>query len=294
MKRLVALIASVLAAAPARAQMTPVDSMRLRAEVASALLEFEWNYTRPVSLRLGQAGGSIPDSLVPGSFTILGGTGTNLVVESPRAIAETKQMVNEHLLAKGLRVNEPWTPRQEGFVFGSNSTGSAGRPVSEYCAGPDLISVTVRPQFPGRGAGSMILFRHRGNYTTCLPGYSAAQQAQLYEPFTIEMPVLRPPPGATSNTSGGGGSMNERHSRAEVRSEMSAGEMVQFYGAQLSEQGWTVSPSAVVADAAIVTARKKDKDGRDLHAILSDVSKQPGVHEMNLQIGLVSTRGRRR
>lgn len=293
MKRLVVLIASALASAPVRAQMTPADSVRLRAQVASALLEFEWNYTRPVTLRLGEAGGSIPDSLVPSSFTILGGTGTQLVMESSRDITETKRLVNEHLIAKGLRVNEPWNPREEGFVFGSRSMGSSGRPVSEYCFGAHLLGVTVRPQFPGRGVGSMIQYRVRSSYPTCAPGYSPTEQAAIYEISTIEMPILRPPPGATSSGGGGGGGGNERDARAEVRSEMSTGEMIQWYAAQLSEQGWSVSQPAIVVDAAIVSARKKDKDGRDLQGILADVKDLQGNHKLSLRIERGPMRGRR-
>src|SRR5215210_3484203 len=96
------------ALAQTRAQLTPADSVRLRAEIASALLEFEWNVSRPLSLRIGQAG-NIPDSLIPAGFRVVGGTAGNVILESPSEVAEAERSIREHLLAKGLRLFETST-----------------------------------------------------------------------------------------------------------------------------------------------------------------------------------------
>lgn len=297
-RRLTAIFAIVVAAAPLGAQLTPADSARLRAEIATALLEFEWNYTRPLPIRIGQTSASIPDSLVPPAFRILGGTTDFVILETSSALNEARRLVNEHLLARGIRVNEPWYPREEGFVFGSRSRGASGRPVTEYCFGQDLLTVTARPKFAETGAGSMIQYRLRGDYQSCAPNFMPPERVLDIEQPTLEMPILRPPPGATSNGSGmsGGGSSGsyQRIARAEVRSEMTTHDIIHFYAAQLTEQGWTVAQPAIVTEAAIVSARKTDKEGRQLQGALADVRSSQGTHYMTFQIDRApGPRGRR-
>jgi hypothetical protein len=290
---------TALAATSLQAQLTPADSVRLRAEIASALLEFEWNYTRPLAFRLGRAGGSIPDSLVPEGFRILGGTGgSTLLLESPMEAPEAERTIRAHLEARGLTPFEPrqqWG-REEGFVFRQASSATSGLLMRQYCAGSTLFRVNVRPQWPEKGTGSLAYLRSSGTYAPCSP--EAEQPPVMDDEPTLEMPVLRPPPGATSNgsgMSGGSGSGSyQRTARAEVRSEMSTRDIILFYAAQLAEQGWTVAQPAIVAEAAVVSARKVDKEGRDLQGILADVRSPQGLHYMTFQIDRRSTRRRDR
>lgn len=291
-----AMVLVLIAPLTASAQMTPLDSARMRARAAIAMLEFEWNWTRPAIVEAGRAQGFLDSTMAPPSTRILGGTGSTLILESSSAPAEALAAMRAHLLSRGLTLPKP-KPRQ-GFVFGP-PTAESVEGVLTICR--DSATVRVRTRADWSGVGSLVHLRYNSPLAGS-PCYTPKPGEIPWdvraETDDIEKPLLLAPEGASSNgghfSGGGSSSEGEQHVTAEasVRSQLSTAEMIAHYAAQLKQAGWTVEEPMSNSMIGVLTARKTDSRGRQTIATLTDLRSQRGTHRMTMRIEIPQPRRR--
>lgn len=81
---------------------------------------------------------------------------------------------------------------------------------------------------------------------------------------TLEMPVLRMPDGAEVLSSGmTGSSAHESISMADLRTDLSPGELLDHFGNQLRAEGWERLSESRGASAGIEIWRHEDPDGNE-------------------------------
>lgn len=286
---------AALAPVTATAQMTPLDSARIRAAAASAILQFEWNWQRPLGLEAGKAAGYFDSTFAPPNAKILGGISSILVLEMASAPAEALAAMRVHLLNRGLRLGQP-NPRQ-GFVFGP-ATAESLDGLLTMCRDNAIVRVRTRPADTGSGSLVHLRYSAGGIGSPCGPPASGAFDDDDRPDSDLEKPLLLPPEGAVSSGGAFGGqgwsSTGEQHAIAEasVRSGLSTGEMMTHYAAQLRGVGWTVEAPVSNAMIGVLTARKTDSKGRPLLATLSDIRTQRGTHRLTMRIEIPPTRRR--
>ncbi len=268
-----ALAAASLVAAPASAQGAPAraDSVIPR-DLAVALLAAG----RPgaLDLRVAAPAERLPAGVIPAGATVLGSmsqqtssTTILLMSQSPRDALAT---LEQSLTAGGW--TRPATPpgypsmrmRERGFV---PTPDLPFIPPYMYCRQGEYLMPSVGSWPEGR---AVLRLQHspRGGGSMCDAPARVEFRSPRFEADSIA-PALQPPPDATVRTmgySGGGSTFAEM--RADIESRATAAGLLEHYGAQMRQAGWTTVGAAAHDSVGAQLWRKRDAEGRLWNATL--------------------------
>jgi hypothetical protein len=166
-----------------------------------------------------------------------------------------------------------------GFVSSSIGPTMPGSAIT-YCTDASSMFASI---MDGENRGSMVRMMSSSlRNTMCDPSMRRRLRGGRMD--EIEMPTLRPPPGAVGGYAGSSGGGDHRQSTAQLQSALSAAEMVDHFAPQLREQGWTLGNRATDGDVSVLMARRTDKDGEPIHLALTDVRYTARDHDLTLRV----------
>ena len=289
-------IAVALAVIPVTLSAQRPDTTMIPRALANALISLgDYMGGRDPQIVVGRVPDERLAALVPPSARVLGGvtypnqrnSQTTTILSMPERPDSALVLVGARLESAGFKPAPTFeSARGESGGFTSSSMGGLGpgMPGSmlSYC-GSDSTSVTASIT-DGENRGSMVrLMSSRSpRNTMCDPRMRARLRGFMEE--EIELPTLRPPTGATGGQSGMSGSDDSRETRALLRSNLGAVEMIDHFVVQLREQGWTLNNRATDGDLSVQTARRTDKKGEPLYLILADNRYGPRDHDVTLRV----------
>lgn len=239
--------------------------------------------------------GRLPDSsvapLVPRGARVLGGLtfgqrrgpGTNhtTVLEVP----ETPDSIMNVLEATLERLG--WRPppimiadeQRGGFVVGHQASyGPAGASSLMFCKDSGFLTVSAT------GAGHVSIVRLMVN-AEMMGICDRNRNFMMRQMAMLELPTLRPPAGTTAmGGGGGGGGMGSREMSTQLRSRLTAAEMVAHFAPQLEEQGWKIASRIEQPDLSVVTAKKPAENGATLQLILVDSRFDVRSHHASVRV----------
>ncbi|HEY2163316.1 MAG TPA: hypothetical protein VGH04_04965 [Gemmatimonadaceae bacterium] len=280
-----AFIASAAVPAGARAQeprrLAEPDSVPL--ELAAALVSAGGFGAEPQILV-----GSVPEWIAPRLFVpagarVLGsaflGTTIVAVVTLPSASDLILADVRRGLLQKGWTPAPP-TPMYSGGGFRPASMSVPSSPFARdvLCSDQQVMTATATRR---RGVATDITLR-----ITTSPGYSPCHPVQPYQPAVRStMPTLFNPVGVTEGMSMECNSsmVGSTGTSATYRTPMAADVLLDHYGKQMTDSGWTV-----VGERASISGRtwtRTDSAGNPIEtSITVKTGRESGCRELNMQV----------
>lgn len=271
-------------ALPATAIAQSADSLRARLDLATALLE---DNGRATDLTVGRPSGPFTSAHVPRQATILGTSGTMLILSFPVSARSARELTWQHLLDLGMKPSPPMPLTREGFVFDRTPTTN-----SDALCGADSASYYVRSR--QRQSGSLVFVQQQGAWpgSPCKPNGGRSRNPFAEEAEArraVEMPLLTAPEGARTMGGpgqGGSSSRGEQYqlARTEVQSTLAAVALVDHYAQQMKAQGWAVGQVLANVDAAVVSATKMSSKGTPMRASLTGVKHGPTTHQLVLHV----------
>ena len=291
MRTLTVLFASLAALDAAGAQLFLRDTTPVPRDLANALIaahSFDGSLPNIVV-------GRLPDSsmapLVPRSARILGGltfgqrrgpgTSHTTVLEVPETPDSIMNVLEATLEQLGWRPPPAMAEHEMrgGFVVShAVSIGPPGASSLVFCKDSGLLSVSAT------GAGHVTIVRLMVN-AEMMGMCDRNQSFMMRQMAMLELPTLRPPPGTTSmGGHGGGGGMGSREMSTQLRSRLTAAEMVAHFAPQLEEQGWKIAHRIEQPDLSVVTAKKPAENGATLQLILVDSRYDVRSHHASVRV----------
>jgi hypothetical protein len=233
--------------------------------------------------------GSVPEWIAPRVFVPSGGRvlgsaflGTTIVavVTIPSASDSILADVRRGLLQKG------WTPAPPPPVYSGGGFRSASMSVPSspfardvLCSDQQVITASATRR---RGVATDITFR-----ITTSPGYSACHPVQPYQPAVRSpMPTLFNPTGVSEmgmNMECSALNVGSSGTSTTYRTPMTADALLDHYGKQLSDSGWTV-----VGERVSITGRswtRPDSAGNPIEtSITVKTGRESGCRELTMQV----------
>src|SRR5688572_14904821 len=166
-----------------------------------------------------------------------------------------------------------------GFVVShAASFGPPGGASLLFCKDSGFLTVSAT------GAGHVTIVRLMVN-AEMMGVCDANRNVMIRQMAMLELPTLRPPTGTTAmGGHGGGGGMGSREMSIQLRSRLTAAEMVAHFAPQLEEQGWKIANRIEQPDLSVVTAKKPAENGATLQLILLDSRYDVRSHHASVRV----------
>lgn len=133
----------------------------------------------------------------------------------------------------------------------------------QFCMGEsETLNLDVSENPRG---GSYVLVMHPTSRPYSICRYREGMDTQRDESL---VPSLAPPRGAVALGSGSGFGGDEWYARARIRTDLTMGELVEHYGAQLREHAWEVTGRTSGAGVGAEVYRVTDSEGAAWHGVL--------------------------
>jgi hypothetical protein len=236
--------------------------------------------------------GRLPDAdvarFVPRGARVLGGA---MFARGPMAQVVTVMVMSEasdsaviltaaQLEGAGLKTPPMFDTMSGAGGFVSSSIGSGGESSAAYCGANQFAYVSASER---RRGGSLVLLSTSTSLrnTLCDTTMRTRFRGGRSE---IELPTLRPPPGARIRGTSGGGGSHSRESTGELRSPLTAIQLLDHFAVQMKEQSWTLGNRFGDDDLSVQAARKTNSDGEQLYLLIIDNRFTPGTHSMSLRV----------
>ena len=290
MRQLIAAVGLFVAPAALAAQFPARDTTPVPRELAVALIQ-QYGGANPTIVV-----GRLPDSslapVVPSGARILGGiasggrrgpggTSTTIleVTETPDSILNVIESTLERLeWRRPPMMRDPG--ERGGFVMSSFPVMFGGRGTMSvaFCSDSALLTATASGAFDVSIVRLMLNSEARG---MC----DERQDVAWRRMQMLELPTLRPPPGASpTGGHGSSGGNDYRETSVQLGTRLSAAEVMAHFAPQLEEQGWTLGKRVSEPEVSLLTATKRAENGDTLHLLLVDGKSDTRSHHASLRV----------
>jgi len=245
-----AIVGVLLTPATLRAQAEPAS---IPTTLVKALLGDPYRAPNGLKITVGEPPAGFPAELVPRSMTVLGGTSrAGQMVVIMRDSTQPPLGVFQRLL------------RERGFTAPTQPDGfgflSSGSPGNYLCR--DSASVSAWALRVADTEQLLQVSYTRGVNSAC-GRRSFRRPPSPFEKPRLEIPLMAPPPGATSvGSSGSAGSDVVEADATVTDSSRTAVDLVRYYIGLLAAKSWTASPPVGDARIAAASLAAKDTSGR--------------------------------
>lgn len=291
MRHLIVAIGLFVTPVVAAAQFPARDTTPVPRDLAVALLQHTFFGSANPTIVVGQLPDSSVAPLVPPGARILGGIAhgsrrtpggnSTTILEVPETPDSIMNVIESTLERLGWRRPPMMRDSGErgGFVTRSFPMAYGGSMMSvAFCSDSGLLSASAS------GAGDVSIVRLTLN-SEAVHMCDERQNVAMRRMEMLELPTLRPPPGA--NPVGGHGSSggsDYRETSVQLSSRLSAAEVIAHFAPQLEEQGWKVVNRVSQPEVGLVTATKRAENGDTLHLLLVDGKFDTRSHHASLRV----------
>jgi hypothetical protein len=241
MKKHIALFAvfATTSAAPAAAQDRALRERTVPIELVEALLGSRPGQTVPIVL-VGELPPQMKTMFVPPSSRIVGSMSSSAnavaVIASSLDPASLRREYARDATARGWK---PFESTGDGSMGGFRDVSSTG-PLN-YCDGGTNTQIVIGP---GRiGESRVTITQSAEGYCNYLQNQAQQMRAMPDPMFNIRWPVLVNPENTRSMGDCGFGRGPSFTQPAELRTGLTASQLLDHYGTQLQQLGWSVGPN---------------------------------------------------
>ncbi len=256
-------VVSASAATPGEVEVVGGEEESLREFIGRALTSPYSGKERGMRIMIGLLPEDLPFELpIPEGSRIIGSivrgdpAETEIVLDVPLNSEEVISFYHEALIEEG------WTvPPEQAF---SSGFVSAPWPSHTLCYNDDEVVLYLSAvEIPDEPTDVRINIQSPDHYSVCDPEgvYGVDDSYGL-------IPTLKPPPGALFLSGGSGGGQDEASITASLKTDLTAEDLANHYGVQLSEAGWTPGERGTSEQVSWSSWTIKDEDGDEWGGVL--------------------------
>jgi len=205
-----------------------------------------------------------------------------IVLESDLAQNEVETFYRTQFTGQGWNELEEFSRRPGGFTH--SRMGAFHRAV--FCQGERGASVTLNTTRTASGVTDIRLhvnLSREGN-----PCHQQRRQRHMPHMHHEMVPTLMPPEDAEQRSGSSGGSDNEWHSNATLKTDLGLPALAQHYAAQLSQSGWAKTDEGVSGPVAWHAWKFSDENQQPWSGLFFILKRQdkPREHTLYIRVGI--------
>lgn len=251
------------------------DTTAVPRQVVVALLQ-GLSMSEVDAISIGALPAGFPRDLLPAEAKIVGSVDFGgaeprrrsdaVIVELDAPPDSAIARIDKHLEQAGWK--EPTFPQRERGGFVSTSYGPSGF-AKLFCRGDRTLNTTATRTPRG---SVLALSLSDSRRSVCDERNMERRTMRGYGP-EIELPTLTPPSGVRMRGGGDGGGTGYRETTARIMSSHTPTFLLDYFAAQLKQQGWQSHGQVSTPHASALILTKRDKNGRMMQGTLTTAAR---------------------
>lgn len=260
-----ALLALACLAAPAAAQEPEPDMVPI--EFVRTLAAGPFGGNAPLEIRVGRLPDDVADLIqVPAGARVVGSLINRGFSTSALAVPGDPPAARDDWTARLLDAG--WARFQEASRGGFESNPTDGL---QFCMGDSVTLSLGVSRNPAGGSYVHVMHPRTRMYSAC-----QHRQATMHHGTESPIPSLSPPDNSAARGSSGGGGSDRWEADARIRTDHDVDALIDHYGAQLRDHGWTPLERTTGEGIAAETFRVTGPEGGEWHAVLTAAAPAEG------------------